>query len=63
MLTSWEADGLSKDEVSRAAAAFRRHDHQKRGVLSPRAFSKVVKKLGHAEGHEYSESELEGLLK
>ena len=62
-LSSWEADGLTQQEVSRAAAAFRRYDRERRGALSPRAFRKVVVKLGQAEGQQYTAEALDSLLR
>ena len=63
LLYDLEADGLTRDEIQRAAAAFRRHDHDRRGALSPRSFGLVVGKLALADGHRYTESELSGLLR
>ena len=40
-----------------------RHDHDRRGALSPRSFGAVVGKLALADGHKYSPEELEGLMR
>lgn len=63
LLYDLETDGLSPVEIERAAAAFRRHDADRRGVLSPRSFGAVVGKLAKADGHEYTDDELAGLLR
>ena len=56
-------EGLTDEEISRAAAAFKRHDSDRRGALSPRSFGAVVGKLAAADGHKYTETELAGLLR
>ena len=63
LLYDLEEDGLSKDDVERAANAFRRHDADRRGALSPRSFGLVVGKLALADGHKYTDDELAGLMR
>ena len=63
LLSDLDTEGLSAADIERATAAFRRHDHDRRGALSPRSFSLVVQKLAAADGHTYTEEELSGLLR
>ena len=63
LLSDLDTEGLSAADIERATAAFRRHDHDRRGALSPRSFSLVVQKLALADGHTYTEEELSGLLR
>lgn len=63
LLGDLEADGLTKEDVERAVQAFKRHDADRNGTLSPRSFTLVVDKLAQAEGHKYSERELDSLLR
>ena len=50
--------------MRRAAALFNQFDHDRRGAVSPRSFFKVMKGVGKDDsGEEFSQSELQGMLR
>ena len=63
LVADFKSEGLTEAEVVRAAALFKRHDATHRGALSPRSFSSLMVKAGAADGIEYTEAELQGLLR
>ena len=56
-------DGLGLEDVRRAAALFKKFDHERRGAVSPRSFFQVMQGVGKEGGEEFSQAELQGMLR
>ena len=67
MLHEWAdefaQDGLGLEEVRRAAALFKKFDHERRGAVSPRSFYNVMQGVGKEGGEAFSQAELQGMLR
>ena len=65
MLHEWAdefaQDGLGLEEVRRAAALFKKFDHERRGAVSPRSFYNVMQGVGKEGGEAFSQAELQGM--